>query len=64
MMAEACSPADVISEMLNEIHEKLLVISRRITELNEKLADGSARMEKLRAEYQCCPGTMSRKSTS
>ena len=45
-------PADVLSEMLNETREKLLVTSRKITELNEELADGSARMEKLRAEYQ------------
>lgn len=45
-------PADVLSEMADELREKLMAISRRITELNEELADGNARMEDLRAEYQ------------
>jgi len=44
-------PTDVLSEMLNETREKLLVTNRRITELNEELENGNARMEKLRAEY-------------
>ena len=45
-------PADVLSEMADELREKLMATSRRITELNEELADGNARMEDLRAEYQ------------
>ena len=45
-------PADVLSEMLEEARDKLMVTSRRVTELNEELADGNARMEDLRAEYQ------------
>lgn len=45
-------PADVLSEMADELRERLMATSRRITELNEEIADGNARMEDLRAEYQ------------